>query len=95
LPSWQGQNLLSKDFTPKPTLLYGRAAQATRGIVDGNFKYIHYIVGGSVALYDLAKDPTEQINLLPQLPQHADRYKSLLDAWLPVVEHKSWVVSGY
>jgi arylsulfatase A-like enzyme len=94
-PSWQGQDLLSPTFVGKPTLLYGRAAQATRGIVDGNFKYIHYIVGGSVALYDLSKDPHEQTNLLETLPNHATRYKSLLDAWLPVVEHKSWVVSGY
>jgi arylsulfatase A-like enzyme len=94
-PSWQGQDLLSPTFVGKPTLLYGRAAQATRGIVDGNFKFIHYIVGGSEALYDLKTDPHEQTNLLGTLPNHVTRYRSLLDAWLPVVEHKSWVVSGY
>jgi arylsulfatase A-like enzyme len=93
LPSWQGQDLLSKDFSPRPTLLYGRASFATIGLVDGNYKYINYWGQGTTALYDLEQDPFEQTNLLAQLPGHAERYRSLLQQWLPVVDQRSWAVN--
>lgn len=95
LASWQGQDLLADTYTPRPTLLYGRAAFATIGLVDGNFKYIQYLGRESKALYDLKADPFEQSNLLDRLPDHAARYRSVLDAWLPVVEQRSWAVNEH
>ncbi|HTM46262.1 MAG TPA: sulfatase-like hydrolase/transferase [Polyangiaceae bacterium] len=94
-PSWQGQDLLSAGFLPRPTLLYGRASFATMGMVDGNYKYIEYIGSGSTALYDLDRDPHEQTNLISQFPEQAKRYRSLITSWMPVVEQRSWAVSGF
>lgn len=91
-PTWQGQDLLSPRYEPRPTLLFGRAANATNGIVDGHFKYIEYTDGSARGLYDLSVDPHEQTNLLATHPGIAEDYRKLVSAWLPVAEARAWAV---
>lgn len=90
--SWQGQDLLSPNFEPRPSLLFGRSSFATNGIVDGNFKYIEYVGGSERYLYDLARDPHEQNNLIEADPTKADAYRTLVADWLPVVDYRAWAV---
>jgi len=91
--SWQGQDLLSASYEDRPTLLFGRASFSTNGLVDGNYKYIEYTDGSARYLYDLDVDPHEQRNLLGRDMLRANRYRDLIQKWLPVVEAKAWAVS--
>jgi arylsulfatase A-like enzyme len=89
-PSWQGQDLLSENFSARPTLLFGRASYVTNALVDGQLKYIEYPESGKRLLYDLARDPHEQRDLASARPKEAQAYHALIDAWLPVIEYRSW-----
>lgn len=91
--SWQGQDLLARDYQPRPVLLFGRASHATNGIVDGHLKYIEYPNGDQRFLFDLERDPHEQVNLLEREPAKADAYSQLIARWLPVVDYRGWAVS--
>jgi len=91
--SWQGQDLLASSYAPRPTLLFGRASFATNGIVDGNYKYIEYLDSGQRFLFDLARDPHEQTNVLEPEREKADAYRELIARWLPVVDYRGWAVS--
>ncbi|MDB4989759.1 MAG: sulfatase, partial [Myxococcaceae bacterium] len=90
--SWQGQDVLSTHYEPRPTLLFGRSSFATNGIVDGNYKYIEYAGSSERHLYDLAVDPTEQHNLIATDPGKAAAYRELVSRWLPVVDYRAWAV---
>lgn len=90
--SWQGQDMLSDHFEPRPSLLFGRSSFATNGIVDGNYKYIEYVDGSERYLYDLALDPHEQNNLLAADPIKAEAYRALAAKWLPVIDYRALAV---
>jgi len=89
---WRGQDLLGDDYRPQPTLLFGRASFSTNGVVDGQFKFIDYLDRRSAHLYDLSRDPTEQLNLAGAHPEQVARYRALLDTWLPVIEADAWAL---
>jgi arylsulfatase A-like enzyme len=89
-PSWQGQDLLTKDFKPRPTLLFGRASYMTNALVDGHFKYIEYPDSKRRMLFDLARDPHEQHDLAGSRKREVATYSALIERWLPVVEYRSW-----
>jgi membrane-anchored protein YejM (alkaline phosphatase superfamily) len=95
LPSWQGQNLLSASYTPRPTLLLGRASYATNGLVDGHLKYIEYTDGSMRGLFDLSVDPHEQHNLADAHPGITADYRKLVHAWLPVAEARVWALNEH
>jgi len=90
--SWQGQDLLSDKYERRPTLLFGRSSFATNGIVDGNYKYLEYAGTPERFLYDLAKDPHEQNNLLGSQASKGAAYRELIARWLPVVDYRAWTV---
>lgn len=87
--SWQGQDLLAAQHQPAPVLLFGRASFATNGIVDGNYKYIEYVGSDQRLLFDLARDPHEQVNLFAGERAKADAYAALIARWLPVVDQQA------
>ncbi len=89
---WRGQDLLSDDYRPRPTLLFGRASFSTNGLVDGQYKFIDYLDHDSVHLYDISRDPNEQTNLAGAHPAQVARYRQLLDTWLPVIEAEAWAL---
>lgn len=64
--SWQGQDLLSKDYVTRPKLFFSRSRVHTNGIIDGNYKYFYNLKTGKEHLYDLAADPGEKKNLLKE-----------------------------
>lgn len=92
--SWQGQDMLDERFESRPTLLFGRASFTTNGLVDGHYKYIEYVDAGTRHLYDLERDPHEQHDILATERSRADRYKGLIERWLPVAEARAWAVAG-
>ena len=89
-PTWRGQDLLAADYAPRPTLVFGRAAYETNGIVDGQFKYIEYPETHARMLFDLSVDPLEQHDLTRAHGNQAERYHSVIASWLPVVEYYAW-----
>jgi arylsulfatase A-like enzyme len=89
-PSWQGQDLLGEDFRARPTLLFGRSSYVTNALVDGQLKYIEYPETGKRLLFDLTRDPHEQHDLSGTHAREVAAYRKLIDAWLPVVEQRSW-----
>ena len=89
-PSWEGQSLFSDQWHNTPTLLFGRAAAITNGVVDGHLKFIEDVATGSRHLFDLSQDPTEQRDLAPEQPQVVETYQSLVGRWLPVEEAHAW-----
>jgi hypothetical protein len=89
-PSWQGQDLLGEDFRARPTLLFGRSSYVTNALVDGQLKYIEYPETGKRLLFDLTRDPHEQHDLAGTHAREVAAYRKLIDAWLPVVEYRSW-----
>jgi arylsulfatase A-like enzyme len=70
---------------PKRSLFWRgrRGQQAWRAVRDGDLKYVSHANGERTEefLFDLARDPGEQINLLSQRPTDAARLKQALTAW--------------
>jgi arylsulfatase A-like enzyme len=91
--SWQGQDLLSQGYEPRPLMLFGRASFATNGIIDGQYKYIEYLNNDSQMLFDLAADPHEQNNLATSAKDKVTAYRELLKRWLPVADYRAFAVS--
>ena len=50
-------------------------------IMDGQLKYVRGLETAFRGLYDLAEDPLEQINLIGERPEDADRLHRMLEAW--------------
>ncbi len=87
---WTGQDLFGPGYRPTPTLLYGRGAVETNGLVDGQYKYIEYADRPAAELYDLAHDSLEHANLAPRDTALVARYRALLHRWLGVAEAEAW-----
>jgi len=83
-PEWTGQNLLGNDYQPRPHLFFSRLKIFGDGILDGNLKFVRYLnEGRRTYLFDLDQDPGEEHNLATEHPDLVDRYRELIDAWLP------------
>ena len=72
-----GRNLCSEWFTPQPVFFHKNIVPEQWGLRDGNWKFIGGIRIREPELYDLASDPTEQINLAGQEPDRVQRYDAL------------------
>jgi arylsulfatase A-like enzyme len=72
-----GRNLCSEWFTPQPVFFHKNMVPEQWGLRDGNWKFIGGIRNREQELYDLANDPTEQMNLAGQEPDRVQRYDTL------------------
>jgi arylsulfatase A-like enzyme len=86
MPTWTGQDLLSRTYQPPPQAFFSRSAFFTNGILDGDQKFFYYADSGEERFYDLATDPQEQHNIAKVRGTQIARYRALLDRWLPVIE---------
>lgn len=82
--AWEGQDLLSPRYAPRPALVFSRSTRLANGIVDGNLKYLYYLDDDRAEhFYDLAADPFEQVDLIAARRAEADRYRRVIETWLP------------
>ena len=65
-----------------PNYAFHRGNRLGGAVRKGDYKLIEYYDGGSVELYNLAKDIGEQQDLSQKLPQKAQAMKEKLDQWL-------------
>ena len=69
--------------TPRTLFWRGKRGERTWSAVrDGNLKFVRKTEGQTEEwLFDLSKDLTEEIDLLPQKPKEGARLKALLNGW--------------
>jgi len=65
-----------------PNYAFHRSNRLGGAIREGDYKLIEYYDDGSVELYNLAKDISEQQDLSQQLPDKTQAMKAKLDQWL-------------
>jgi hypothetical protein len=80
--SWQGQDLLSPAYGPRPVLIFSRARRHGSGIVDGNLKWWRFEGTDEEHLFDLAADPHEQRDLIGERGSEAATYRGIVRDWL-------------
>jgi arylsulfatase A-like enzyme len=93
---------LNVPATPRPKrdmFLYadlwrGNVHYEARGVVDGDYKYIHDLGTGINELYNLSQDPEELTNLVEAAPALRGRLSEMLDSWETYERSVSGVVSA-
>lgn len=73
---------LMEGAPPKTPALAFSAQTTLRSADDGRWKLLVDLDSGRRRLYDLAKDPTERIDVADRYPNRAARLDTALDAWL-------------
>ena len=80
-PTWQGRSLFSPHH-PNRTYFFAPWSDFLFGYREGSRKFIYNATRDEYELYDLAKDPTEQRNLISQHPGEIDRHLQRIAAWV-------------
>ncbi len=83
--SWQGRSLFDPARPPR-AYFYAADHDYMLGVRERDWKYIYDAKRGSEALFDLAHDATEQVNLAKQYPERSRRLRQRLAAWLDFEE---------
>jgi arylsulfatase A-like enzyme len=87
--AWEGQDLLSPRYAPRPALVFSRSTRLSNGIVDGNYKYLYYLDDDRAEhFFDLAADPFEQVDLIGSKRAEADAYRGVIETWLPYEQRR-------
>lgn len=84
LPSskaWQGHSLFDPARPPR-AYFYAANDDYLFGVREDNWKYIYNATLGREQLYDLATDPTEQMNVAADHPDRCLRLRQRVAAWL-------------
>ena len=79
-PSWQGRSLFDPTRPPR-AYFYAANDDYLLGVRDGKWKYIYNVTRGKDELYDLSKDPTEQVNLAHDHRDLCRQLRRRLAAW--------------
>lgn len=97
----QGVSLLDTEAPARITYFMDGQATGRWGLRDGNWKFSVSTLGGQAALYNLANDAQETINLARYYPQRVKLYEQLCAAWyanlytdLPEIKHHFVYVKG-
>jgi phosphoglycerol transferase MdoB-like AlkP superfamily enzyme len=72
-----GRSLCDEWFTPRPVFFHKHIVPEQWGLRDGPWKFIEGIRNRVAELYDLARDPDEQVNLADQHSDRVQRYDAL------------------
>jgi arylsulfatase A-like enzyme len=78
---WQGRNLLDARRHPPRAYFYVAEDHFTLGVREDQWKYIFDLREGMEELYDLSRDPNEQLNLAKAEPERSARLRQRLAAW--------------
>ncbi len=78
--SWHGRSMFDPGRPPR-AYFYAANDDYLLGVREDDFKYIYNVTAGREELYDLAKDPEEQINIAEQHPLKCKRLRQRVAAW--------------
>jgi lipoteichoic acid synthase len=78
--SWHGRSMFDPGRPPR-AYFYAANDDYLLGVREGDFKYIYNLTAGKEELYDLAKDPDEQVNVAALHPLKCQRLRQRVAAW--------------
>jgi arylsulfatase A-like enzyme len=78
--AWQGRSLLDP-WRPNRAYFSCNTGSLLQGLREGTYKYIYNATLGREELYELAGDPTEQVNLAKLQPDRCAVFRQHLAAW--------------
>jgi arylsulfatase A-like enzyme len=78
--AWQGRSLFARDRAQR-AYFYVAEYEYRLGVREGDWKYIVDLREGTEELYNLARDPDEQVNVAPTEPQRALKLRQRVAAW--------------
>jgi arylsulfatase A-like enzyme len=76
-----GQSLFARRFDRRLAYFHKDVPPQQWGLRDGNWKFIDELTNDAPELYDLSKDPNEQVNLAGEFPQMVTEYRGLVADW--------------
>jgi arylsulfatase A-like enzyme len=79
-PSWHGRSMFDPGRAPR-AYFYAAASDFLLGVRDGHFKYVYNLTTGSELLFDLPRDPEEQVDVSEQHPLLCKRLRQRVAAW--------------
>jgi phosphoglycerol transferase MdoB-like AlkP superfamily enzyme len=89
---WQGSSLFSPNHPPRAYFFAAARGQYLLGVREAQWKYIIDARREEEELYDLKKDPMEQVNIAADYPERAIRLRQRLAAMLKANEDKyAWM----
>jgi len=83
---WQGSSLFAPDHPPRAYFFAAARGQYLLGMREAGWKYIIDARREAEELYDLNKDPTEQVNIAADHPERSRRFRQRLAAMLKANE---------
>lgn len=83
---WRGTSLFAPDHPPRAYFFAAARGQYLLGLREARWKYIIDARREAEELYDLNKDPTEQVNIVTDHPKRAMRFRQRLAAMLKANE---------
>jgi arylsulfatase A-like enzyme len=89
---WRGSSLFAPNRPPRAYFFAAHRGQYLLGLREARWKYIIDARREAEELYDLHKDPNEQVNIITDHPERATRFRQRLAAMLKANEDKyAWM----
>jgi arylsulfatase A-like enzyme len=89
---WQGSSLFAPNHPPRAYFFAAARGQYLLGVREDKWKYIIDARREEEELYDLEKDPIEQVNIAADHPERATRLRQRLAAMIKANENKyAWM----
>ena len=80
-PDVAGRNVCGLEHEPRPAYFTTPFENDQWGLRDGRWKFIQQLKDGACELFDLACDPSEQLNLARRQPQRVASYAAACRSW--------------
>jgi arylsulfatase A-like enzyme len=78
--SWHGRSMFDPGRPPR-AYFYAASGDYLLGVREEGFKYVFNVTTGREELYDLARDPDEQVNVAAQHPVKCQQLRRRVAAW--------------
>jgi arylsulfatase A-like enzyme len=78
--SWHGRSMFAPGRPPR-AYFYAANDDYLLGVREDEFKYVYNLTAGREELYDLSRDPDEQVNVASQHPLKCQRLRQRVAAW--------------
>ncbi len=79
-PSWHGRSMFAPGRPPR-AYFYAANDDYLLGVREDQFKYVYNLTAGKEELFDLSKDPDEQVNVAADHPLKCQRLRQRVAAW--------------
>jgi arylsulfatase A-like enzyme len=84
-PSWQGRSLFAETRPPR-VYFYAADHDYLLGVRENDWKYVYDVRHGREFLFDLGRDPLEQVNRAAEDPARCRRLRQRVTAWMDYQE---------